>query len=56
MIAFDSQDSTLRLWNIERMDRIPSVIESRKEKGSKIAQVILFYFLTTLRILFRNKT
>uniref|UniRef100_A0A8B9V8V1 WD repeat domain 88 n=1 Tax=Anas zonorhyncha TaxID=75864 RepID=A0A8B9V8V1_9AVES len=33
-----SKDSTLRLWNIEKMDHIPSVIESRKEKGSKIAQ------------------
>uniref|UniRef100_A0A8B9I5P7 WD repeat domain 88 n=1 Tax=Anser brachyrhynchus TaxID=132585 RepID=A0A8B9I5P7_9AVES len=33
-----SKDSTLRLWNIEKMDHIPSVIESRKEKGSKITQ------------------
>ncbi|XP_005020072.4 WD repeat-containing protein 88 isoform X1 [Anas platyrhynchos] len=33
-----SKDSTLRLWNIEKMDHIPSVIESRKEKGSKISQ------------------
>ncbi|XP_046755607.1 WD repeat-containing protein 88 isoform X1 [Gallus gallus] len=33
-----SKDSTLRLWNIEKMEHIPSVIESRKEKGSRIAQ------------------
>uniref|UniRef100_A0A8B9D9W2 WD repeat domain 88 n=1 Tax=Anser cygnoides TaxID=8845 RepID=A0A8B9D9W2_ANSCY len=35
-----SKDSTLRLWNIEKMDHIPSVIESRKEKGSKITQLL----------------
>ncbi|KAM6300488.1 WD repeat-containing protein 88 [Aegotheles albertisi] len=33
-----SKDSTLRLWNIERIDHIPSVIDTRKERGSKIAQ------------------
>ncbi|XP_010583539.1 PREDICTED: WD repeat-containing protein 88 [Haliaeetus leucocephalus] len=33
-----SKDSTLRLWNIEKMDHIPSVIEIRKARGSKIAQ------------------
>ncbi|CAM9440207.1 unnamed protein product [Bubo scandiacus] len=33
-----SKDSTLRLWNIEKMDHIPSVRESRKSRGSKIAQ------------------
>ncbi|KAM9269050.1 LOW QUALITY PROTEIN: WD repeat-containing protein 88 [Cariama cristata] len=33
-----SKDSTLRLWNIEKMDDIPSVIEIRKARGSKIAQ------------------
>ncbi|XP_054696732.1 WD repeat-containing protein 88 [Grus americana] len=33
-----SKDSTLRLWNIEKMDHIASVIESRKASGSKIAQ------------------
>ncbi|KAM6250800.1 LOW QUALITY PROTEIN: WD repeat-containing protein 88 [Spheniscus humboldti] len=32
-----SKDSTLS-WNIEKTDHIPSVIESRKERGSKIAQ------------------
>ncbi|XP_074439064.1 WD repeat-containing protein 88 [Larus michahellis] len=33
-----SKDSTLRLWNIEKMDHISSVTESRKARGSKIAQ------------------
>lgn len=55
MTAFVSQDSTLRLWNIEKMERIPSVIESRKEKGSRIAQVVSIYFLTTPHTSSRNK-
>ncbi|XP_064884481.1 WD repeat-containing protein 88 [Columba livia] len=33
-----SKDSTLRLWNIEKMNHIPSVIDTRKARGSKIAQ------------------
>ncbi|KAM9508148.1 LOW QUALITY PROTEIN: WD repeat-containing protein 88 [Guaruba guarouba] len=33
-----SKDSTLRLWNVEKMDDVPSVTEIRKERGSKIAQ------------------
>ncbi|KAM6325120.1 LOW QUALITY PROTEIN: WD repeat-containing protein 88 [Podargus strigoides] len=33
-----SKDSTFRLWNIEKMDRIPSVIEIRKARGSEVAQ------------------
>ncbi|KAM6064192.1 LOW QUALITY PROTEIN: WD repeat-containing protein 88 [Theristicus caerulescens] len=35
-----SKESTLRLWHIEKMDHIPSVIESRKARGSKIAEVL----------------
>ncbi|XP_075366872.1 WD repeat-containing protein 88 [Mycteria americana] len=33
-----SKDSTLRLWNIEKMDHVPSVTDNRKARGSKIAQ------------------
>ncbi|KAM6409035.1 LOW QUALITY PROTEIN: WD repeat-containing protein 88 [Rhynochetos jubatus] len=33
-----SKDSTLRLWHIEKIDHIPSVVESREAGGSKIAQ------------------
>ncbi|XP_030368405.1 WD repeat-containing protein 88 [Strigops habroptila] len=33
-----SKDSTLRLWNVEKMDDVPSVTEIRKERDSKIAQ------------------
>ncbi|XP_067158994.1 WD repeat-containing protein 88 [Apteryx mantelli] len=33
-----SKDSTLRLWNVEKMDHIPAVIENRKARGSKTAQ------------------
>ncbi|XP_010128398.1 PREDICTED: WD repeat-containing protein 88-like, partial [Chlamydotis macqueenii] len=33
-----SKGSTLRLWNMEKMDHTPLVIESRKARGSKIAQ------------------
>ncbi|XP_064314251.1 WD repeat-containing protein 88 [Phalacrocorax carbo] len=33
-----SKDSTLGLWNIEKIDHIPSVVERKKPRGSKIAQ------------------
>ncbi|XP_010084342.1 PREDICTED: WD repeat-containing protein 88, partial [Pterocles gutturalis] len=33
-----SKDFTLILWNIEKMDHIPSVTDIRKARGSKIAQ------------------
>ncbi|XP_010012955.1 PREDICTED: WD repeat-containing protein 88, partial [Nestor notabilis] len=33
-----SKDSTLRLWNVEKMDDVPSVTDIRKERGSNIAQ------------------
>ncbi|KAM6057661.1 LOW QUALITY PROTEIN: WD repeat-containing protein 88 [Chlamydotis macqueenii] len=35
-----SKGSTLRLWNMEKMDHTPLVIESRKARGSKIAQIL----------------
>ncbi|XP_010129384.1 PREDICTED: WD repeat-containing protein 88 [Buceros rhinoceros silvestris] len=33
-----SKDSTLRLWNVEKMDHIPPVTEIGEGRGSKIAQ------------------